>query len=149
MKLRFLKNDSLYVLKNAIKDISEKYESTNSSWISDVTGDVNNFIEFKLEIPDFELKISDTPEKDDLDNIKILYGNLTKITDSQASDERLWAGVCHDIFWNYMQKRWPLDKSTDKEKYIKKNYFFAHGEKRSLMTNGLARLWWIGRLTYD
>ena len=74
---------------------------------------------------------------------------MHNLTDSQASDERLWVGLCHDIFWDYMKKRWPLEKATDKAQYIKKNYFFAHGEKRSLMTNALAKLWWIGRLTYD
>ena len=149
MKIRFLKNDSLYILKDNIKNNVENYSSINALWIKDITNDNNNFIEFKTEVPSFELIISENPEKDDLENIKIIYTNLSKLTDSQASDERLWSGLCHDLFWNYMQKRWPLDKASDKVKYIKKNYFFAHGEKRSLMTNGLARLWWIGRLTYD
>ena len=149
MKIRFLKNDSLYILKDTIKDNIDNYSSANTLWIKEVTCDNNNFIDFKYEFPDFDLIISDNPEKDDLGNIKIIYSNMQKLTDSQASDERLWAGLCHDIFWNYMQKRWPVDKASDKAKYIKKNYFFAHGEKRSLMTNGLARLWWIGRLTYD
>jgi len=149
MKIRFLKNDALYVLKDNIKNNIDNYTSVNSLWIKDVTNDSNNFIEFKTEVPLFELIISANPEKDDLENIKILYTNLSKLTDSQAGDERLWSGLCHDLFWNYMQKRWPLEKATDKVKYIKKNYFFAHGEKRSLMTNGLARLWWLGRLTYD
>lgn len=149
MKIRFLKNDSLYILKDNIKNNVENYSSINALWIKDIINDNNNFIEFKTEVPSFELITSDNPEKDDLENIKILYTNLSKLTDSQASDERLWSGLCHDLFWNYMQKRWPLDKASDKVKYIKKNYFFAHGEKRSLMTNGLARLWWLGRLTYD
>lgn len=149
MKLRFLKNDSLYILKESIRENIENYDSINSLWINDVTSNTTNYIDFKQEVNDFNLITSDIPEKNDLENIKILYTNLINITDSQASDERLWAGLCHDKFWEYMQKRWPLEKAKDKYKYIKKNYFFAHGEKRSLMTNGLARLWWIGRLTYD
>jgi len=149
MKIRFMRNDVLYSLKKDIKDNTGYYSNSDASWIQSVTKDNNNFIEFKVEIPDFELKISDTPEKDDLENIKLLYLNLSKLTDSQASDERLWAGLCHDKFWSYMQKRWPISKATNEVKYIKKNYFFAHGEKRSLMTNALARLWWLGRLTYD
>lgn len=149
MKIRFMKSDSLYILKDTIKDNVENYSLSNNLWIKEATSDNNNFIDFKCEFPDFDLIISDNPEKDDLDNIKLLYTNMKKLTDSQASDERLWAGLCHDTFWNYMQKRWPMEKASDKIKFIKKNYFFAHGEKRSLMTNGLARLWWIGRLTYD
>lgn len=149
MKVKFLKSDSLYILKDTIKDNVNNYKSPNALWIKEATSDNNNFIDFKYDFPDFDLIISDNPEKDDLENIKIIYSNMQKLTDSQASDERLWAGMCHDVFWNYMQHRWPIDKATDKVKYIKKNYFFAHGEKRSLMTNGLARLWWLGRLTYD
>ena len=149
MKLRFLKNDSLYVLKNDIKINTEHYKEKSNNWIQTATSTESNFIDFKLEVDDFNLVISSNPEKDDLENVKILYSNLKNVTDSQAGDERLWAGLCHDAFWEYMQKRWPLDKAKDKVKYIKKNYFFAHGEKRSLMTNALARLWWMGRLTYD
>ena len=48
-----------------------------------------------------------------------------------------------------MKKRWPIEKGTkDIKKYILKNYFFAHGT-RSLITNGLARLWWVGYITYQ
>lgn len=149
MKIRFLKNDSLYLLKNSIDANIDCYSSTNTLWIKEVTGDNDNFIDFKKEFPDFDLLLSDNPEKDDLENIKRIYSNMKNLTDSQASDERLWAGLCHDVFWDYMQKRWPINKASNKERYIKKNYFFAHGENRSLMTNALARLWWIGRLTYD
>ena len=29
------------------------------------------------------------------------------------------------------------------------HYFFSNSPKRSLFRNGIARLWWIGHLTYD
>jgi len=149
MKLKFLKTNSLSILKENIKDNIKHYSDANSNWIKNSTNDEVNYIESKLDVPDFELIISKTPEKDDFLNIKLLYSNLIELTDSQAGDERLWAGLCHNQFWNYMINRWPIAKAKDEVKFIKKNYFFAHGEKRSLMTNGLARLWWIGRLTYD
>lgn len=150
MKIRFLKSDSLYILKKTIPQNINNYKKENPSWIDKVTLTTSNFIEFKTEVNDFNLITSENPEKDDLENIKILYSNLKILTDSQAGDERLWTGLCHDKFWTYMTKRWPISKAKDSvEKYIKKNYFFAHGEIRSLMTNGLARLWWIGRMTYD
>lgn len=149
MKLKFLRTNSLAILKENIKNNLKYYGLENSLWIKDVTNEEMNYVESKIDVPEFELVLSDNPEKDDLTNIKILYTNLKELTDSQAGDERLWAGLCHNQFWNYMTIRWPLSKSKDAEKFIKKNYFFAHGEKRSLMTNGLARLWWTGRLTYD
>jgi len=148
MQVRFMKEDALYILKKTISNNLENYDLNNSDWIKKITGMEENFVIFKKEFPEFELIKSNEIENNDLENIKILYTNMIELSDSQASDERLWAGLCHDKFWDYMQQRWPLSKSKDKERYIKKNYFFAHGETRSLMTNGLARLWWIGRLTY-
>lgn len=149
MQVRFMKDEPLYLLKKSINNNIHNYELDNSEWIKEVTGMSENFVVFKKEFPDFDLISSSDVENCDLENIKIIYSSMKELSDSQASDERLWAGLCHDKFWDYMQKRWPLDKAKDKEKYIKKNYFFAHGENRSLMTNAIARLWWIGRLTYD
>jgi hypothetical protein len=48
-----------------------------------------------------------------------------------------------------MIKRWSYKEKKDKVQFIRKSFFFGHSQARSLMTNGLARLWWIGRLTYD
>lgn len=48
MKIRFLKNDSLYILKDSIKDNVDYYSSANTLWIKDVTSDNNNFIDFNI-----------------------------------------------------------------------------------------------------
>lgn len=151
MKLNFMKNDSVYVLKEYIKKnkLSHLYTNDNSDWIKNVTNTDDNFGVFKKEFDDFELVISENPEKDDLENIKILYSHLMDLTDSQASDERLWAGLCHSRFWDYMQKRWPIPEQKDKQsKFILQHYFFNNGA-RSTLLNSLARLWWYGRLSYD
>lgn len=39
-----------------------------------------------------------------------VYSNLKFLTDSQASDERLWAGLCLGPFWTYVQYRWGIDQ---------------------------------------
>ena len=145
MKLRFLSTEALNVLKNTVSLHTENYNTPDNLWIRKEVLSTKIFIDFKTDVNKFELN----PEKDDLENIKILYENLKILTDTQAADERLWAGLCHDIFWKYMQQRWNLNKAVDKTQYILKNYFFAHGQKRSLITNALAKLWWIGRLTYN
>lgn len=150
MKIRFLKMDSLHALKNSIKNNINHYSDNSNEWIKYATAKNDNFITFKVDFPDFSLSASsNNPSDEDLENIKTIYTNMKSLTDSQAADERLWAGMCHDIFWDYMKKRWPLEKASDKEKFIKNHYFFGHGSARSLQTNALARLWWIGRLSYD
>ena len=148
MKLQFMKEDTVYILKKYIKKCKQYYKNEDSNWIQEITNNEDNFGIFKKEFNDFDLIVSDNP-KDDISNIKIIYDNLKNLTDSQASDERLWAGLCHTLFWNYMQKRWPLpEDESDCEKFILQHYFFNHGA-RSTITNGLSRLWWYGRLTYD
>ena len=149
MKIQFMKDDSVYALKKYIKYAKNHYTDDNTEWIKGITNNDENFGLFKKEFNDFDLVISDKPEKDDIENMKIIYDNLKGLTDSQASDERLWAGLSHTKFWNYMKKRWPLPNDPEKwEKHILQHYFFAHGA-RSTVLNGLARLWWYARLTYD
>lgn len=150
MKLKFFSYDTVEILKtNILKNVSHYSDKTNE-WIGSNQSGPSMFLESKIDIPDeINLLISDKPEKDDFQNIKILYSSLKNLTNCQASDERVWCALCHGLFWNYMRNRWPVDKcAKDKKKYILKNYFFAHGT-RSLITNGLARLWWFGYITYQ
>ena len=44
-----------------------------------------------------------------------------------------------------MKYRW----KADNEKDMLNRYFFNYSNNRSLFRNGIARLWWIGRVTYD
>ena len=146
MKIKFLKEASLERLKQNINENIDHYKKMNMTWIKK-----EDLIEFKKEFPDFQLDVSGVnPEKTDFENIKIIYSNMRALTESQASVEKLWAGLCHDKFWSYMQYRWPLKKANKgEEDYIKNHYFFKQSNTRALMTNALARLWWVGYMTYD
>lgn len=44
-----------------------------------------------------------------------------------------------------MKLRWPCETAND----LLNRYFFNYSSNRSLFRNGMARLWWIGRVTYD
>ena len=150
MNITIFTYETKETLKNSIKYNINKYKTSDNEWVNNYineSGAIDYSTSFYIE----KLEMSqEKPEKTDLNNIKIIYSGLSDLTDSQASDERLWSGLAHDEFWDYMQYRWPLSKAAkDEETFIKKNYFFAHGNTRSLMTHGLARLWWMGRLTYD
>lgn len=150
-KLQFMRESDVVSLKSNIKSHVEMYKNNDYSWVEklDITSK-KVFVQFgdNLEI---NLKMDiDKPSKTDIDNIKIFYNGLRFLSDSQATDERLWVGLSHSLFWDYMQYRWPLpNKDIDSvEKHILGNYFFGHAQVRSLLLNGLARLWWFGRLTY-
>ena len=50
-----------------------------------------------------------------------MYGNLQFLTDSQASDERLWAGLGLGHFWNYIKYRWNIDGQSSVDPYQRRN----------------------------
>lgn len=95
---------------------------------------------------DFVLDMSAANAEDtDLENVKRVHKYLSGLSESQASDERIWAAYTLSVFADYMKYRWPC--STEEK--MMNHYFFSYGPKRSLFRNGIARLWWIGHLTYD
>lgn len=150
MKINFLEEEALFTLKGNIKNNKLKYREIENGWITDFFNGKSPFIEFKYDVNDFQLIMNEEkPEKTDLENIKRIYLNLKFLTETQATDERLWAGLAHDKFWTYMQYRWPLDRMKEPEVNIKRQYFFGESKRRSLTFHGLAKLWWIGRYTYD
>ncbi|MHC1717219.1 MAG: DUF6339 family protein [Acidaminococcaceae bacterium] len=148
MKIKILENDSLLALKSNLPEIISKFRLPDNTWIEEYFGR-SPFIESKLSIEDFTLDTSqDTPFFTEFENVKRVYNRLNFISDSQASDERLWAGLCLSTCWQYTQYRWDVvNKCTVNN--VQQHFFFGFGPRRSLTRNALSRLWWIGRLTYD
>lgn len=157
MKLYIMKREALGTLKDNLQIAYTKYYTEqDNKWIIDLCGE-DAFVEFK-EIPDFELADLTTglgKGEIDLKNCKILYENLMFLSESQASDERLWAGLAHTTFYSYMRQRWAYGygkkpKSAEKEAgELKSRFFYAGGTRSGFYRNTLAKCWWVGRNTYD
>lgn len=157
MKLYIMKREALETLKENLPVIYGKYYTEKSNeWISDVCG-MNPFVEFK-EVPEFKLTDLDSdymPGEIDLNNCKIIYEKLKFLSESQASDERLWAGLCHSTFYSYMKRRWKYGygakpKSAEKEAgAILLRYFFTIAGRGGFYRNTLSKCWWVGHNTYD
>ncbi len=144
MNIYILKEEYVEEMKINLKENITKYKEPKSNWVSE-----ESFAKYDKNFPDFKLDTSkEKPDQTDFENIKILYSNLKELKDSQAADERVWAGLCHKEFWKYIQYRWPLPNNKDNQSFVEQHYFFGHAA-RSIFTNSLARLWWFGRLTYD
>lgn len=139
--------EALKYVKENIKCLTTYYATGADPqvWLKEKLGK-EAFIEVpELEFDDCDLLITeDAPSANDGENIKLFYLNFKDINDSFASDERLWAGLTHTVYYDYMLKRWP--KGTDPANII--NHFFFAGGPRSYMMNTLSRLWWYGRKTY-
>lgn len=152
MKVHFLTENALEALRTNLRGNLRHYADATNDWIYDYFGSDNPFMEFKLEFPSFKLNYNENDDTGTIDikNAIILYSAMKSLTDTEATDERLWSGMCHYDFWDFLQVRYKVNNPRELiETNVKTRYFFAHGKRRSLFTNPLAKLWWCGRLTYD
>jgi hypothetical protein len=161
MKLYMMKKSSLETIKTNLKTCYAYYyvEDTND-WLKEICGE-NPFIEI-ADVDEFELSnLGLSYEKKskglvDLENCKIVYSHLKNvISPSQASDERLWAGLCNSTFYKYVKDRWGYNGEIkgSKEKNVNdimSRFFYARsGTRHSIYRNTLSKCWWIGRNVYD
>jgi len=146
--LTFIEEDSLLALKSNLHILFTKFALPDAEWITDYFGR-SPFIETKYSVDDFSLDMSqEKPELTEFENVKRIYNRLSFLSASQASDERLWVGLCINHFWKYTQYRWKIvEKCTLGS--VSDHFFFGQSARRSLTRNAIARLWWIGRLTHD
>lgn len=146
MRVKFINEDNLLALKSNSSSVFKYLIQKKRTTLSELLHDDNPFIEANIEIKDFTLDMShEKPWHTDLENIKRVYNSMITMSESQASDERIWVAYCFGDFFDYMQYRWPALS----EKEMVNRYFFSYSSQRSLIRNGIARLWWIGKATYD
>ncbi len=156
MVIHFMKEDCLAALKVNVKGNLKQYENLTNEWIYEFFEGDTPFAEYKVPVESIQLDTGQSGEKEkgrqDVGNAIRLYSAMKNLSDTQAADERLWAGLCHGDFWTYMNKRWEGFKpSRDPVSSILWRYFFngKSSVRRALFRNTLSRLWWLGRLTYD
>lgn len=148
MNLVYIIENNLLDLKSNLKSTLDKYALADNNWLKDYFG-ADPLLPSKYEVEDFSLDMShEKPFYTDSENVIRVYSRLKFLSDSQASNERLWAGLCLGPFWRYTQYRWEIVKKNTVKK-IEQHFFFGFGARRSLTRNALSRLWWIGRLTFD
>lgn len=140
MKIKFIKNEDLEAIKSNIA-IVVKEIIVKDKTLAGVMNSDSIIKESNVEVDELSLDMSaEKPELTDFENIKRVYNNFNMLTPSQATDERIWVAYALDSFKDYMKYRW--GESADR-------YFFAESARRSLIRQGIGRLWWIGHLTID
>lgn len=154
MKLYIMKQSAVDYLKENMRTYYiNYYRKVDNDWIYELF-DYDPF-ELFMEIPDFKLAPYMKKKGEmDLENCKIMYTNLMRISESQASDERLWAGLCNSTFYKYCRMRWDYqikklkDPETDAEAIISR-FFFKGTYRSGFYRNTLAKCWWVGHGTYQ
>lgn len=137
-------------------ELVRKYEGSDS-WIADFFGAAPWSSETSLFLPEGTELLSPQGNKhNDLENTKRIHTVLRHLTIAQATDERLWAWLTHVQFWEYMRARWPVESYMREGATpsaivinIRDRYFFSGNRDRSLVHNGIARLWWYGHVSFD
>lgn len=144
----FLKTDDMNTVKNNVHLLANHFAEDDNTWLQKEFGR-NLFSDSKFLMPQVSLDMSNNlPDKTDPSNVQAVYNAFRFLSDSQASDERLWSALCLGPFWTYVQYRWKVRKNHSIENILQ-HYFFGFGARRSLTRNAMSRLWWTGRLTYD
>lgn len=147
MRIKYITEDGLLFLKNNKSVVyKELFEAKKN--LMDVLNDSSYVKETQYEIGDLTLATDLPVGKEtltDAENVQRVYSHMKSLSDSQASDERIWVAYTLLDQKDYMLYRWPAKDADD----MLNRYFFNYSVQRSLFRNGMARLWWIGRVTYD
>ena len=155
MKLRLLNDSALRVLKHNIQSNIINYQNSDSTWLNSYMNDKGNSFISKITDSDVELLIPGSEDRKEYDGINAarLHAAFPEINPAIATDERLWASLCHGKFYSFMQARWPIktiQKSQTPEGIVLQRYFFIRNDPRkSMERNGLSRLWLSAEMTYD
>lgn len=139
--------EGLAKAKSNFNEIYKEILVKKSKSICELFNDESMIKFTSIEVEDFELDMSqEKAYLTDIENIRRVYGHLKDcLSESQASDERIWAAYTLSEFVEYMRYRWMPEGGSDKLD----RFFFNNSGKRSLFRNGIARLWWIGYHTFD
>lgn len=147
-KIKFLTEDSIEMLKKNSEALYKEVVFSGNKTLEEFMGDAGQIKETAFEIEDFVLEMGQSEGKEpltDAENAQRVYSHMKALSDSQASDERIWIAYTLQEQIDYMRYRWNTPSSAD----MMNRYFFNYTKNRSLFRNGISRLWWIGRVTYD
>lgn len=155
MKLRLFNDSVLRLLKRDIHNNIPKYQGDDDSWVEQYFPNKRDTFASTIEDTNVDLLLPplDDRKKYDGENAKRIHQAFPSITPDIATDERLWATLCHRKFYSFMKARWPavvIQKQQTEDNIVLQRYFFLRSTPRkSQEKNGLARLWLSAEMTYD
>lgn len=146
MKIKYFTESAYLDLFDNIPNHTAHYTSENNSWIVSFFGDRKFFKESRIEgnLPELDA------QNDEFTNVALFYDAFRdKLSPKQASNPYLWTYLTHFDYWNFATQRWAKEgMSVDT---IKQRFFCntADGNRIGFLRNAVARLWWMGYLSYQ
>jgi|SRR5690554_140263 len=147
MYIRLLTNDSINFIKTNYQYIHDKLVNNDVRQViaNELITGWSEESKFLSRTINFYMPDNINPRHSDFENAKLIYESFNELSESQASDERLWAGLAVlDDVYEYLKYRWKDTANTLRYRVV-----FHAGGKRGLMYHGIARLWWLTYLTID
>ncbi|MBM7660403.1 hypothetical protein JOC85_001170 [Bacillus mesophilus] len=149
MKMKFLTDETLIDLRTNYDAYKEHYYNKNDQWFNDYFNQEGRVLESKIDLNMDKLNLNEDYSISDKENVKVIYEALKDLTVSQATQERLWSGLAHLQLRDFSYYRLKNELENKNDQRINTALFFKNGNKRSLFVHILARLWWVGYMTYD
>ena len=158
MRLKYFTSTALAELKTTAQSDLARYSGPKPFLDRFFKATGGHLVDSRVDVPALPaLKLPSGDKDHDLENAIKLHTALRNLTPAQAADERLWAWMAHDPYWDYMRVRWPADEWKKKGltpeetrrgfRYVLEHYFAP--DARALVRHGIARLWWFGKATFD
>jgi len=146
--INYIKQSHLDRLKNSINP--EFYKQDKAIWLDDFYEGAEFSRTLKHQPKNKIQLIEDGKPSSDFENVKIVHSALRFMEPRLLANERIWVYFTHIHFWQYMQRRWIPKEPKKMTLGTIKDRFFVHGPgDRGLLRNGIARLWFLGHMTFD
>lgn len=131
MKVSYFSDEAYGDLYAKISNNTSKYYQ-DEDWLDEYfKGREYKFestIDFSLpELYSFPDPLTDENKTDeDIANVRIIYGQLKKLSPLQATNKYMWACLAHTVYCKYVQHRWNDGKLSENEKITRiRRRFFA------------------------
>ena len=119
--IKFVNEDLLLEMKNN-KSLLLKEVVSGKKTLQDAFGNDKIIRETNIPADEFQLDMSnEKAETTDVENIIRVHKHMSGLSESQASDERIWVAYAFSVFAEYMRYRWPSDSETT----MMNHYFFS------------------------
>ncbi len=148
INISFMTEDAINTLKSNSKTANNyiKDWKDNSEWLSNIySGQL--YEEKKYKIPEFQLKISENGnyEEVDLENSLILYNSLKELPLYILTDERFWAWINFEKGYKSAIQAMPVKSDST----FSDHWLFTQGNRRGIFFGVLSRCYFRVALTID
>lgn len=149
MELMYLTSEGLDEFKLGFDSFKHHYQDSTNQWFIDYWGNKNQLRKSNIELPEINFHYADDITTQDRENVIAIHGALRTLSPAQASDERIWAALCHTVGWDFVKARRSEDIAKNDSQRLKTLFFYSSGIRRSCYLNALAKYWWAGNMVYS